>query len=152
RSRNALNKTARSLGLPFASEGAAGDRRPIRKSFPVCCAPPESGTRNRVTARMTASPIRRMCTSVLGMALADDDCSQQVAALVAHRLVDHLSGPQEERLRDVEPECLCGLHVDDKIKVGWLLHGHVPRLCALQDAVHVDRSVTPHGRRAGSVK
>src|SRR5262249_18058670 len=129
-------------------------RRPIRKSFPVCCAPPKSGTRNRPTATTTASPIRRMGTSIwmAGGSLADDAARKPWPRPVRAWLFDHLSGPQEERLRDGEPECLCGLHVDDQIEIGWLLHGQVPRLRALQDPVYVDRSLTPHGRRAGSVK
>src|SRR5258708_16523721 len=38
------------------------------------------------------------------------------------RLFDHLIRPQQERLRNREPECLGGLEVDDEIELGGLLN------------------------------
>ena len=50
---------------------------------------------------------------------------------------DHLVSAQQQRLRHFQSQQLRRLHVYDQLKLQRLLHGHVGRLCAFQDAVHV---------------
>ena len=71
-------------------------------------------------------------------------CPQEPAALVEHALLDDLVRPQQQRLRDVEPERLRGLQIDDEVELCRLLHGQVCRLGALQDSVNVDCSTSFH--------
>jgi hypothetical protein len=55
-----------------------------------------------------------MGTSVrmAGGSLADDGCSQELAALVEHGLLDDLIGLKEQRLRNRQAERLGSLEVD----------------------------------------
>ncbi len=52
-----------------------------------------------------------------------------------HALLDHLVGPQQQRLRDREPERLRSLRVDDQLELDWLLDRKVGGFCALEDFV-----------------
>src|SRR5215510_1974469 len=111
---------------------------PKRETVRGVCASATNGA-TRLRAKATASPIRRMGTS-LGMAggsLADDGGSQELAALVEHGLFDDLISAKQERLRDRQAERLGGLEVDDQIKFRGLLHRQVSRLRALEDLVDV---------------
>jgi hypothetical protein len=53
------------------------------------------------------------------------------------QLLDHLIGPQQERLWNRETEGLGGLQVDHQLELRRLLDGKVGRLSALQYAIHV---------------
>ena len=55
------------------------------------------------------------------------------------RLLDHLVGPPQHRLRDRQPQRLGGLEIDDQLELGGLLDGQVAGLGALEDFVHVGR-------------
>src|SRR5713101_3479590 len=52
-------------------------------------------------------------------------------------LLDDLIRPQQERLRNREPDGLRRLEVDDQLELGRLLDGQVGRLGALQDLVNM---------------
>jgi hypothetical protein len=70
-------------------------------------------------------------------ARSDDDRfrrAEELAALVEHALFDHLICPQEKRLRDRQPECLCRLEVDHESEAGGLLYRKIPRPDALEDS------------------
>ena len=61
-------------------------------------------------------------------------CSQELAALVEHRLLDDLVRPQQQRLRDRAPERLGGLEIDDQLELRGLLDWQVRRLGTLRIA------------------
>jgi hypothetical protein len=54
-------------------------------------------------------------------------------------LVDHMVRPQQDRLRDREPQGLRRLEVDDQLKLGGLFHGKVGGLRAFENLVDVGR-------------
>ena len=47
----------------------------------------------------------------------------------------HLIRAQQERFRDRQAECLCGLEVDDQLEFGWLLDRELARARASEDPV-----------------
>src|SRR5262245_25433541 len=50
-----------------------------------------------------------------------------------YRLLDHVVGADEDRLRDGQPERLGGLEIDHQLEFGRLFNRHVGRLGAIQD-------------------
>jgi hypothetical protein len=72
-----------------------------------------------------------------------------------HALLDHLVRPQEERLRDRQPERFRGLEVDDQFELRGLLDGKVSGLGALEDSAHqreeLARIETETTRRAQAI-
>jgi len=48
----------------------------------------------------------------LAGSLADECCPENLAVWVEHALLDHLVRPEQDGLRDGQPERLGGLHVD----------------------------------------
>src|SRR5207249_3515817 len=52
--------------------------------------------------------------------------------------------PQQERLRDRQPERLRGLEVDDQLELGGLFDGEVGGLCAFEDLVDVGCRASKH--------
>src|SRR4030095_1293370 len=52
-------------------------------------------------------------------------------------LFDDLVGPQQQRLRNREAECLGGLEVDDQLELRRLLDGEIGGPHTLEDPVHV---------------
>src|SRR5262245_62981590 len=93
------------------SEGVLAPRKPIRWTDPDCCATAINGAIVRLRARTTASPIRRIghLDGMAGGSLADDGCSQELAALVKHGLLNNLVRSQQQRLGDRQAERLGGL-------------------------------------------
>ena len=61
-----------------------------------------------------------------------EGCSQELAALVEHALLNDLSRLQQHRLRDRQAERLGGLKVDDQFELRGLLDGEVAWLGALR--------------------
>jgi hypothetical protein len=55
-----------------------------------------------------------------------------LAALVEHALLDHLVGPQQQRVRNCEPERLGGLEIDHKLEARRLKHRQIPRPNAVE--------------------
>jgi hypothetical protein len=53
------------------------------------------------------------------------------------RLLNHLIGCGEQRLRNGQAERLCGVEIDNQLILGRRLHRHVGRLLALENAVDV---------------
>src|SRR5262245_47633866 len=103
-----------------------------------------SGARNRLKARTTASPIRRMSTSI-GMAGRESSRPKLLAvrrreptALVEHELLDDLGRSEEEGLRDRQAQRLRGLRVDHQLELCRLFDREAVRLGALEDLVHED--------------
>src|SRR5262245_48734905 len=74
--------------------------------------------------------------------LADDCCSEELAALVEHGLVDHLIRPPQHRLRDRQAQRLRRLEIDDELEPRGLLHRKVARPGAFEKLVDVARSVS----------
>jgi len=75
---------------------------------------------------MTASPIRRMAHlggGWLAGSLADEGCSQELAALIEHGLFDDMIRLQQYRLRDRQSKRLRGLQIDHQLKLRGLLDG-----------------------------
>src|SRR5262249_47590203 len=58
-------------------------------------------------------------------------------------LLDHLVRLEEQRRRDREVQGLCGLEINDQLKLHGLLNREVSRLGAFQYPVHVTRDVPP---------
>src|SRR5215471_2449735 len=71
-----------------------------------------------------------------GGSLADDDCSQELPALVEHELLDHLVGSKEKGLRDRQAQRLGSLEIDRKLERRRLLYREVTGLRTLQNPVH----------------
>src|SRR4030095_6317979 len=51
--------------------------------------------------------------------------------------LEQLVGASEHRAGDRQPKGLRRLEVDHKVELGWLFHGQVGRLGALEDLLHV---------------
>jgi hypothetical protein len=64
--------------------------------------------------------------------------------MVEHGLLDHLVRPQQQRLRDCEPEGSGGFQVNDERKLIGLFHGKIAGLGALEDLIDVNRRVSEH--------
>jgi hypothetical protein len=62
-----------------------------------------------------------------------DSRTQELAALVAHALLDEFVRSHQERLGNGQAERLGGLHVDDQLELGGLLHGEIGGLGPLED-------------------
>src|SRR5215208_2009692 len=50
---------------------------------------------------------------------------------------DHLVGAQQKQLRDRQPDCLCGLEVDDHLEFCRLLDWQIRGLFASQDTINI---------------
>src|SRR5713101_4005688 len=92
-----------------------------------------------MTARWSVTSCTRLLSS-----------SARKAAKHEHS-ASHLIHLQEHRLRNLEPECLRGLHVDDELELRWLLDGQVRGLGALEDLVAVDGGAPTQVRKARAV-
>jgi hypothetical protein len=57
-------------------------------------------------------------------------CSQESGALIEHALLDDLVRPQQQCLRDGQPERLRRLEIDDELELGRLLYWKRGRLFA----------------------
>ena len=66
-------------------------------------------------------------------------CSQELAALVEHELLDHLGRLEKQRMGDREAQRLRGLEVDHELELSRLLNWQVAWLGSPQDAIDVDR-------------
>jgi hypothetical protein len=64
---------------------------------------------------------------------------QQGTASGGERSFDDLVGAGEDRWRDRQPECRCGLEVDDKVEFYRLLDGQVAGFRSFQDPVYIIR-------------
>jgi hypothetical protein len=58
------------------------------------------------------------------------------------RLLGHPVRVRRQRLRDGDPERLCGPQVDDELDACRQLGRQVSCACALQDAIHIDSQAT----------
>src|SRR5262245_56285763 len=102
----------------------------------------------------TASPIRRMGTSILGRlagSLADDGKAQELAAWGGHALIDYLGRLEEQRLRDCQADGLGRFEVNDQFELRRLLHRQVGGLGTLQDLVNVDGGGEPPFRNVDAI-
>jgi hypothetical protein len=54
------------------------------------------------------------------------------------RLLDYLVSEREQLWRHCNTQCLRRLEIDDKLKLGWLLHRKLGRLGAFQNAVDIE--------------
>src|SRR4030095_9692622 len=61
---------------------------------------------------------------------------------VRRSIIDDLVGPDQQRLRDREPERLRGLVVDDQLELRGLLDREVGGFGALENPVDVDRGAS----------
>src|SRR5262249_47552948 len=75
-----------------------------------------------------------------------------VASSAFVALFDDLIRPQQERRRDGEAEGLGGFEVDDELEFRRLLDGKVGGLCALEDLVHVDGSMSANLKGTEAVR
>src|SRR5712672_3636618 len=57
---------------------------------------------------------------------------------LAH-LFDHLVGTSKKRWGNVQAERLCGLEVDDKLELGWLLDRKLASVLACKDSGDISR-------------
>ena len=64
-----------------------------------------------------------------------DCCTEELAALVEHALLDDLISPRQDGLRDRETQGFGCLQIDNQLESPRLLHRQVRRLRALEDLV-----------------
>ena len=74
-----------------------------------------------------------MSARVCGMPAAAK-CQKRIA-----RLLDHLVGCGEQRLRNGQAERFCALKIDNQFILGRRLHRKIAWLFALKDAIDVSR-------------
>jgi hypothetical protein len=87
---------------------ALGQKQTLQSARPMSALPPKAdmGTRPRDVRFVPLADMRKQAAS----------------------LFDHLVGKQLDRRRHVEPQCLGGLHIDDKLEFGRLLDRQIGRL------------------------
>src|SRR5262245_10639128 len=85
----------------------------------------------KLRAKTTASPIRRMRTSV------GDGWRESSRRDRGISSIDHLVRSEQERLRYRQPQSLRGLQIDDELELGRLLDGQIRGLGASEDLVDV---------------
>jgi len=78
--------------------------------------------------------------------------SEDKPAAVNTGLLDDLIGAGEQGLRDREPECLCGVQVDNQLEFRRLLDCQIGRLRALQDLIHENGGPVIMAGEAGAVE
>jgi hypothetical protein len=66
-------------------------------------------------------------------------CSQKLAALVEHRLLNHLVGPQQDRLRNRKTESLGGFDIENELELGGLLDREISWVRSLENSIDVAR-------------
>ena len=83
-------------------------------------------------------------TAVLVLLQEGLECvEERHAASVEHALLDHLVGPQQQRLGNSETERLRRLQVDHQLELGGLLDGEVGGLGAFEDSVDIPDATLP---------
>src|SRR5262245_203315 len=101
----------------------------MRRAFAVCCASEVSGVRATLRTSTTASPIRRMVTSVgmAGGSLADLNYGRVAVRSwlrwSSTRLFDEVICPPEHRRWNGQAKRFRGLEVDDELEACGLLDG-----------------------------
>src|SRR5207245_2452959 len=112
---------------------------PIRQTFPTGLSCAAIGAAKRLMARTTASPIRRMGTSV-GDGWRESSRPETIGDLISRvgrvgraRLLDDLIRPQQHRLWDRQADRLGGFEIDDQLELRRLLHGQISRTSALEN-------------------
>src|ERR1051325_10098744 len=65
--------------------------------------------------------------------------------------LDHLVGAGQERLRNREAECLCGLQIDYQLQLRGLLNRKIGGLLAVENSANVDAGQPVRIRKACSV-
>src|SRR2546425_8235113 len=73
-------------------------------------------------------------------------CSQKLAALVEHALLDELIRPQQQRLRNRQPEGLGGLQVNHQLELRGLLDGEIGGVWTPSGLVPLPRRAPGEGR------
>src|SRR5262249_26105005 len=68
------------------------------------------------------------------------------------RSLDHLIGCSEQRRRDGQSKCFCGLEVDHELEFRWLLDRQIRRLGAFQYLVDKDRRFAKYVLQIRSVR
>src|SRR5262249_51786534 len=109
---------------PSASSAATPMSTPMRRRRSACCARTLRGGSIGATAAAAPRSVmnsRRRMASPLGL------CG----------LFDHLVGEREQLGGDVDAEGLGGLHIDQELELGRLLHRQVRRLLALENTVDI---------------
>jgi hypothetical protein len=76
--------------------------------------------------------------------LFDGEFSSILASLLGFLpSLDELSRPRQHAGRDRHADLLCGIEIDDELKLRWLLDGDVAGLGAFQDLVDVGGGAPP---------
>src|SRR5215468_7497272 len=73
-----------------------------------------------------------------------EGCSQDLAALVEHELLDDVLRPQSHQRRDRQAERLSGLEINRQLELRGLLNREVRRLCASENLANVASSKPIH--------
>jgi hypothetical protein len=71
--------------------------------------------------------------------------------VTAKALFDHFVGERENLRRNLDPECLRRLEIDDQLKLSWLQNRKIGWFFTFENAANIDAGLAVRVRKAGVV-
>src|SRR5262245_54013563 len=111
-------------------EALLGSRRPMRGTFPGCCASAGKQSAKSKALRVKTATFFFICFSF--------PSSTRHSSLDTHPFsLDQLGRPGEHLRRNRQTDLLRRLEIYHQLELRWLLNGQIGGLSSLQDSVHV---------------